>query len=363
MIANVIKGADKVGALRLVKYLLHPKMESAHLAGLNKHYRRGERVASSYFEYTIGQLPGESIAESSMRVSDQLFKWNDGCRGDKDSPKSPFLHVIISWDPTDEIEPDKAVELTKEAIAAVMPGERFLACVCHADTKHLHCHVMVSTVNEDGQIFNPREDWRIWEEVMEEFEVVHGFRRVLKRKSASKESTERLPEGERKSRTEYQMDRRLKNSNCEIDVQQSDKNYLKNMIRTALNNPKTQDGFASALSEMMIDVQFNQASTGKITGVSYKYKGFCWKGSSLGKEFGWNRIKEKLADGLVNNAVSESNTEDAFCADNASLIGDCKSDIASENTLGRLKTVSGFSKMINDGSDPHRLAKFLFCDS
>ena len=52
--------------------------------------------------------------------------------------------------------------------------------------------------------------------------------------------------------------------------------------------------FISALEHNGINLQFNQASTGYVSGVSYGYNGFLVTGSKLGNDFKWTTIRNKL---------------------------------------------------------------------
>lgn len=282
MIASVLKGSDQMGAFRLIRYLLSPKIETAFLAGMDKHYHQGERVGSLTSQQVLEPMPGESAVEAAKRISEELFAWNDRYRDGKTETKYPFLHGIISWDPNDKILPEEAVEITQEIIRSAMPGERLSLTVAHTDTKHLHTHFLVSTVCEDSRIWNIREDFRLWESLMEETEILHGFRRVEKRKSESKESPEREPLERRPGKSEFQM-------KCRTG-EPSDRDLLKEAIKFASEGRITLENFRKKLEERGVVARLNQTSTGHISGISYEFRGLYWKGSTLGKSYAWKAI-------------------------------------------------------------------------
>jgi len=294
MIANVIKGSDQKGAFRLIRYLLSPKMETAMLADLKGHYRRGERVASSQYNFVLGQLPGENVIETANRVSDGLFSWNTQHRSKKDPPRHPFFHVIVSWHPDDQVDPAKATKLMENVLDTVMPGDRLSAIFCHADTDHLHCHAMVSTVSSTGRIFNPREDWRLWEECLEEIEVLNNFHRVTKRKSMGKDNPEGEPTEPRKKRGEYQLEKRLESLGLEDEEALSTKSLLKLKITNSLDASSSCAEFMLRLETEKIEPIFNKSNNGTITGISFLYNETPWKGSSISKNLSWNKIKQKF---------------------------------------------------------------------
>lgn len=282
MIASVTKGSDQMGAFRLIRYLLSPKIETAFLAGMDKHYHQGERVGCMSSQQVLEPMPGESAVEAAKRISEELFAWNDRYRDDKKAAKYPFLHGIISWDHNDKILPEEAVEITQEIIRSAMPGERLSLTVAHNDTKHQHTHFLVSTVCENSRIWNIREDFRLWETILEETEILHGFRRVEKRKSESKESPEREPLESRPGKSEFQM-------KCRTG-EPSDRDLLKEAIKFAIEGRVTLKNFRKKLEERGVVAHLNQTSTGHISGISYEFRGLYWKGSTLGKSYAWKAI-------------------------------------------------------------------------
>lgn len=311
MIANVIKGNDQKGAFRLIRYLLSPKMETAMLADLKGHYRRGERVASSQYNFVLGQLPGENIIETANRVSDGLFSWNTQHRSKKELPKHPFFHVIVSWHPDDQIDPAKATKLMENVLDTVMPGDRLSAIVCHADTDHLHCHAMVSTVSSTGRVFNPREDWRLWEECLEEIEVLNNFHRVTKRKSMAKDNPEREPTEPRKKKGEYQLEKRLESLGLKGEDALSTRSLLKLKITNSLKASTSCAEFILRLETEKIEPVFNKSKNGTITGITFIYNKTPWKGSSISKNLGWNKIKQKfkISDEELLNSITKQDNE------------------------------------------------------
>lgn len=55
----------------------------------------------------------------------------------------------------------------------------------------------------------------------------------------------------------------------------------------------TTNEFSSKLRTKGVDVLFNQASTGYVSGITYGYKGMIVKRRKLGNDFEWSAIKTK----------------------------------------------------------------------
>lgn len=351
MIANVLRGNDHIGAFRLMRYLLSPKMETALLADMKRHYRRGERVAHSHYDYVLGELPGENVIQTAKRIADELSGWNEQHRKSKEPPKHPFLHVIVSWHSTDEITSSRATELMQSIIGTVMPGDRLSAIVCHADTEHIHCHALVSTICSTGKAWSVHQDYRLWEECLEEIEVLHNFYRVTKRKAFAQQDPEREPTKRRPSRGEYQLEKRLRENNINDQPAMSDRSYLRLTIKNLLSPSTTLDKFIQELSDHQIETQINKSKSGLITGISFLYKGVAWKGSSISKNCGWNYIKKQL--NFISLEDSKNTPHDAQTNIENSTVKDTpqSTEIDSLIKLNNLMSAARFGKK-SSSTDP-----------
>jgi len=76
----------------------------------------------------------------------------------------------------------------------------------------------------------------------------------------------------------------------------SHKMNMQFIIKNALTSkpPLTFSEFVTALQDRGINILFNQASTGYVSGISYDYKGMTFTGSKLGNDFKWTTIKNRI---------------------------------------------------------------------
>jgi hypothetical protein len=70
---------------------------------------------------------------------------------------------------------------------------------------------------------------------------------------------------------------------------------LQVIIKNTLNQKLTAEQFISRLEAHGIDILFNQASTGFISGISYGYQGMQFKGAHLGNAYKWQAIKNSIS--------------------------------------------------------------------
>ncbi|MCO7597250.1 MULTISPECIES: relaxase/mobilization nuclease domain-containing protein [Pseudomonas] len=156
----------------LVRYLLSRKSKS------------NERVLRHESLLALPMLPGETPLGYAKQWASELWSFSAQERVGKKPPEDYFVHSVMSFFPgnavheADQLTAEQAVELAKEAMAEVAPGERQVLYVVHGDKAHLHVHIVFSTVELGGRIWNPRMDFRLWEAAAARLEVKHGLYQV-----------------------------------------------------------------------------------------------------------------------------------------------------------------------------------------
>ncbi|AXS79832.1 relaxase/mobilization nuclease domain-containing protein [Dechloromonas sp. HYN0024] len=125
-----------------------------------------------------GQLAGIKIEE-----------WTKDKRSGRPMPKSLFQSGSISFSEADskKLSPAQALEIAREAVCEVMPGDRAILWSVHGDTNCLHVHFEASSTDDTGTVWNPRFDFRFWESSMERLEIKYGLERVTQRKVMAKQ--------------------------------------------------------------------------------------------------------------------------------------------------------------------------------
>ncbi|GAB3668133.1 hypothetical protein GCM10028791_43610 [Echinicola sediminis] len=74
----------------------------------------------------------------------------------------------------------------------------------------------------------------------------------------------------------------------------SNRMVLQEKVSEALNQTNNISSFIEHLEKDGINVLFNQASTGRVSGISYLFDGFTAKGQALGNQFKWGNVSKKL---------------------------------------------------------------------
>jgi hypothetical protein len=149
----------------------------------------------------------------------------------------------------------------------------------HHDADHPHLHILVNRIGYDGKVLSDSNDFARSEKVLRELEIRYDLTKV----NSSSQARERAM-----TKNELEM---MKRTN-----EPSQKMKLQVLIRGILQKEQgmATSEFIKALEDKGINVLFNQASTGYVSGISFGYEGVIIKGAKLGNDFKWGSIKNSI---------------------------------------------------------------------
>ena len=146
----------------------------------------------------------------------------------------------------------------------------------HYDASHPHFHILVNRIGYDGSVVSDSNDYARSEKVLRDLEKKYNLTQVI----GSREAKERAL-----SNNEIIMMKRTNDPSAKVAMQVILGELLKSKDQLSTNE------FISKLEPRGVNVIFNQASTGYVSGVSYSYQGMVMQGSKLGNGFKWSTIK------------------------------------------------------------------------
>lgn len=77
--------------------------------------------------------------------------------------KKTAYHVIVSWDPGDEVDRDQMKEVATRLLAKLGLGEHQAIAVQHVDCEHPHLHIVANRVHEKhGELKPDGKRYRVW---------------------------------------------------------------------------------------------------------------------------------------------------------------------------------------------------------
>ncbi len=146
---------------------------------------------------------------------------------------------------------------------------------------------------EEAQKFikaSDSNDYARSEKVLRALEKKYNLTEVLPSKQAKEQSM---------TKNELEMMKRTNSPSQKMAMQIILKDVLQSNYKMNTNE------FISNLQAKGVDVVFNQASTGHVSGISYGYQGMIITGAKLGNDFKWSSIKNRIDYGSHNNSQSK----------------------------------------------------------
>src|SRR5690606_3717360 len=143
----------------------------------------------------------------------------------------------------------------------------------HHDSNHPHCHILALRTKFDGSTVSDSNNYKRSEKIIRQLERKYGLQRV----ADSGRSAVRAPD-----RDELEMVQRTGKA--------SRKMVLQEKVNLALSESKNLTTFIAHLEKSGVRLLFNQASTGRVSGITYFMDDFKAKGQALGNRFKWANI-------------------------------------------------------------------------
>ncbi|WP_241587777.1 relaxase/mobilization nuclease domain-containing protein [Rosenbergiella epipactidis] len=226
-------------------------------------------------DFICSNMFGENIKELT-----QEFTQTRNIRPDVDKP---VWHTSLSLTPEEEkLGPEKWQEIAEnylEKMGFDLANNQYVV-VRHNDTEKDHIHILANRVGLDGTVWAGKFEALKSIDVCQELEKSHGLT-ITKGLDRSDKPDVKTP-----TKEEIEMGLRQNTKPPRI--------VLQDTITEALADKPDTASFLERMEAAGVSVAFNKASTGRISGVSFGYAGIHFKGSQLGKKFGWNKIAEVL---------------------------------------------------------------------
>jgi hypothetical protein len=190
-----------------------------------------------------------------------------------------FYHTSINFPPGEDLPNDKVKQIGLDYLESNGFTMHQFIMFRHYDADHPHLHILVNRIGYDGSLVSDSNDFSRSEKVLRGLEKKYKLTQVMPSKDAKVRAI---------TKDELEM---IKRTNAP-----SYKLKLQNTIRKILQDKPglTTEEFINALLNNKVNVLFNQASTGYVSGISYGYDGMIFKGAKLGNDFKWGSIKNKI---------------------------------------------------------------------
>jgi hypothetical protein len=164
----------------------------------------------------------------------------------------------------------------------------------HHDAEHPHLHLLVNRISFDGNVVSDSNNYKKSEQVLRCIELQYNLVQVKGSESSRLHAA---------TKDELEMVIRT--------GRPSEKMLLQEIIKKLLNEKNLMTAeFIRKGEQQNINFLFNQASTGRVTGITYFHNGFKIKGQALGNSFKWAEIIKKINYGQIRDrqAIGEANS-------------------------------------------------------
>ncbi len=267
MIASQKIGKSFMGALNYnLKKLHHPDPEM-----------RAELLATNFASIDPAIIKQEVEMMKSMKPNLSRYVY----------------HTSINFPKEDKLDNDKLLAIANDYLKDSGFTNNQYMIFRHHDADHPHIHLLVNRISFDGTVVSDSNNFKKSEAVLRSLEIKYGLMQV---QDSRKTETKAVKKGE-----------------LEMVIRTgkpSDKMLLQEKMKVLLNRPNlTITDMIRQGQKEGIHFLFNQASNGRITGITYFHEGFKIKGQALGNRFKWAEVIKKAGyeQNRDSKAISEAN--------------------------------------------------------
>jgi hypothetical protein len=147
----------------------------------------------------------------------------------------------------------------------------------HTDTEHEHIHIIANRVRYSGRTVSDSNIKRRSREILNGLERKYGLTQILGKTDKKKPLTQK------------EIEKTLRTGNVPIKL------VLQDKIGSVISRAKDTSEFIALLKGQHISPRFNVSkTTGRVSGISFRYQDIVYKGSTLGKKFSWDSITKHI---------------------------------------------------------------------
>jgi hypothetical protein len=189
-----------------------------------------------------------------------------------------FYHTSLNFPPNENLGDEQMNIIANEYLNNMGFDQHQFAIFRHFDADHPHLHILVNRIGYDGKVVSDSKDYQRSEQVLRMLEKQHGLTVVI----SSRQAQERAM-----TKNELEMMKRTDEPSVKMKLQV--------IIKNVLSQKPDAEQFIKQLEAQGINILFNQASTGFVSGISYGYEGMQFKGAHLGNAYKWQAVKNAIS--------------------------------------------------------------------
>ena len=148
----------------------------------------------------------------------------------------------------------------------------------HQDQEHEHIHIIANRVKFSGELVSDSKDYERSEQLVRKLELEYNLSQLEDNKLTRNATI-----------TQKEIQKVFRTGEPPMKL------ILQYHLENSISNSKNTTELIRELDAKNISPKFNLSkSTGRVTGISFRYKETLYKGSSLGRQYSWNNIIKRI---------------------------------------------------------------------
>ncbi|WP_423997365.1 relaxase/mobilization nuclease domain-containing protein [Maribacter sp. IgM3_T14_3] len=187
-------------------------------------------------------------------------------------------HVSLSLPYEDTLSDKQFTSLGMDYLTGMGFEDNQYIMYRHQDQEHEHIHIIANRVKFSGELVNDSKDYERSERLVRKMELKYSLSQLEDNKLTRKATI-----------THKEIQKAFRTGEPPLKL------TLQYHLENAISNSKNTSEFKRELGAKNISAKFNVSkSTGRVTGISFRYKEIIYKGSSLGRQYSWNNIIKRI---------------------------------------------------------------------
>ncbi len=241
---------------------------------------KGFRGALRYNLEKVAKGVAEVLDHSFVNVSEKMIlKEIQMVKVLRPNLRKYFYHTSINFPPSENISNTIMLQIGQDYLRESGFTQHQYIMFRHHDASHPHLHILVNRIGYDGKVLSDSNDFANCEKNLRSLEQKYNLTPVISSKQAQKRAV---------TKDEMEMMKRTNSPSHKI--------VLQSIIKKALGSRQklSCSEFIKSLNSKGVNIMFNQASTGYVSGITYSYQGFTITGAKLGNDFKWASIRSRI---------------------------------------------------------------------
>jgi hypothetical protein len=190
-----------------------------------------------------------------------------------------FYHTSINFPPKENLTNAAMLQIGQDYLKESGFNQHQYIMFRHHDANHPHLHILVNRIGYDGKVLSDSNDFARCEKILRQLEMKYNLRQVTPSNQAKIRAI---------TKDELEMMKRTSIPSYKVQLQEIIKDTLCSKRKLSCLE------FIEKLERKGVNILFNQASTGYVSGISYSYAGLTVTGAKLGNDFKWGSIKSSI---------------------------------------------------------------------